>query len=81
MIEIQKSVSSRIFLFSLKTCYFLFVDSLYCYKLIKNGTGGTGMETSHFRFVGCLEVQSCLCQTNYKIHPPGACTIKRFPGS
>jgi hypothetical protein len=29
-------------------------------QLVKNGTGGAGMETSRFRFVGCLEVQSCL---------------------
>ncbi len=32
---------------------------LFC-QLIKNRTGSTGTETSHFRFVGCLEVWSCL---------------------
>ncbi len=33
---------------------------ILCYQLIKNGTGGIGTETSHFRLVGCLKVWSCL---------------------
>ncbi len=35
---------------------------------VKNGTGSTGMETSHFRFVSSLEVRSCLgCRDIWKI--------------
>jgi hypothetical protein len=36
----------------------LIVNTMY--KLVKNGTGSTGTETSRFRFVGCLDFWSCL---------------------
>jgi hypothetical protein len=33
---------------------------ILCYQLVQNGTGGIGTDKSCFRFIGCLEVQSCL---------------------
>ncbi len=35
---------------------------ILCYQLVKNRIGSTGMEKSHFRFIGCLDVRSCLAR-------------------
>jgi hypothetical protein len=51
---------SKFFILALHPLFPICWPLVLCYQLIKNRTGSTGMDKSHFRFVGCLEVQSYL---------------------
>jgi hypothetical protein len=51
---------SKFFILALLPLFPVCLSLILCYQLIKNGTGSTGTETSRFRFVGCVDIRSCL---------------------